>query len=108
MSTWHRCGILVPSRLATSQMVSPGAAATVLPSRMNSIRSVISDVLAEIGQQVVHRIGRRLPEAADRGVAQHRLEVTDRRLVERRLFLQQVDQLARALAARRALAAALV
>src|ERR1700722_1016323 len=98
----------VPSRLATSQIVSPLSATTVLPSSVNSILSVISDVLAEMHQQVIDRIGCGLAEATDRRIAHHRLQIAQGRLVERACLLQQRNHLARSLAARRALAAALV
>src|SRR5580704_15247137 len=98
----------VPSRLATSQIVSPLSATTVLPSSVNSILSVISDVLAEMHQQVIDRIGCGLAEAANRRIAHHRLQIAQRRLVESACFLQQRDHLARSLAARRALAPAFV
>src|SRR5258707_6318367 len=92
----------VPSRLATSQIVSPLSATTALPSRVNSILSVISDVLAEMHQQVIDRIGRGLTEAANRRIAHDRLQVAQRRLVQNTFRLQQRHHLAPSLAAPRA------
>src|SRR3546814_710804 len=89
-------------------MVSSAAAETVLPSRVNTTGFAISEVLAEMPQQVTDGVGRGLAEPADRCVARHRFEVADRRLVERALLLEQRHHLAGALAARRALAAAFV
>src|SRR5260370_40203552 len=96
----------VPSRLATSQIVSPWSAATVLPSSVNSILSVISDVLAEMHQQVIDRIGRSLPEAANRRIAHDRFQIAQGRLVQNAFPLQQRHHLSCSLAARRALAPA--
>src|SRR5260370_13907731 len=90
----------VPSRLATSQIVSPLSATTVLPSRLNSILSVISDVLAEMHQQVIDRIGRGLAEAADRRIAHHCFQIAQRRLVQNAFLLQQRHHLAPSLAPR--------
>src|SRR5258708_40295772 len=98
----------VPSRLATSQIVSPLSATTVLPSSVNSTLSVISGVLAEMHQQVIDRIGRGLTEAANRRVAHDCFQIAQGRLVERAFPLQQRNHLACSLAARRALAAAFV
>src|SRR6185312_3253727 len=108
MLTWHRCGISVPSRLATSQIVSPSAATTGLPSRVNSTVPAISELLTEVRQQMVDRVWRGLAEAADGRIAHHGFEVAQRGLVERAVLLQQRHHLAGALAARRALAATLM
>src|SRR6185312_12752477 len=105
MLTWHRCGISVPSRLATSQIVSPSAAWTGLPSRVNSIVPAISELLTEVRQQMVDRVWRGLAEAADGRIAHHGFEVAQRGLVKRAVLLQQRHYLAGAFAARRALAA---
>src|SRR5258708_40024334 len=96
----------VPSRLATSQIVSPLSATTALPSRVNSILSVISDVLAEMHQQVIDRIGRGLTEAANRRIAHDCLQIAQRRLVQNAFRLQQRPHPAPSLAAPPAPAAA--
>src|SRR5471032_913927 len=91
-------------------MLSPAAALTVLPSSTNSTAAFFSDamseILAEMQQQMVHRIGCGLAKATDRGVAHHRLEVAQPLLIESALFLQQRHHLAGSLTARRALATA--
>ena len=40
---WHRCGMVVPSRCATCQIVSPGAAVTVRPSSVNRMSSAMRE-----------------------------------------------------------------
>src|SRR5262252_3057078 len=73
-STWQRCGISRPSRLATSQIVSPGAAVTGFPSRVKAIRSAMSEILSEQLEQMIHGVRRGLSQAADRRVAHDGLE----------------------------------
>src|SRR6185312_14327791 len=100
--------MLVPSRFATSQMVSPSAAVTSLPSRVNSIVPAISEVLTEMRQQMIDRIWRRLAQAADGRVPHHGFKVAQGGFVKRAILLQQGDHLSGSLPARRALAATLM
>src|SRR5690606_15870554 len=98
----------VPSRLATSQMVSPSAAVTGFPSSVKVILLVISKIVPEMSEKVVDRIGRSLSQPADGRIAHHQFEVTDGSLVGAAFLLQQCDHLFGAFAAWRALAAAFV
>src|ERR1041384_397976 len=92
---WHRCGIVTPCFLAVSMIFSSGRPITVCPLSLNSMgiiasccvvtRSISLHLLREVAHHGQRGIGRRLPEAADRGV-HHRL---------RQLFQQRLVPLAR-------------
>ena len=102
---------------ATCQMVSPARASTSRPSSVNVIGFIVvigshhcpaaCQILAEILEHAAQRIGRRLAEAADRGVAHRGGQLVQQRLVPRP-GCHQLDGLLGADAAGRALAAAFV
>src|SRR5689334_2986683 len=104
-----------PWRAAAWMMVSPAKAEIVSPFSLKSIVSAlaarsfsfISDLVRKMLGDAADRIGRRLPQAADRRVGHG-----DRELLQERLVplprLHQARRLRGADAARRALAARLV
>ena len=76
----------MPSRLATSQIVSPSAAVTDFPSRVNVICFVISKIIPEMRQQVVYWIGRSLAKSANGRVTHDHFKVAYRGVVGRALL----------------------
>src|SRR5688572_15646364 len=78
---WHRCGTATPCFLAVRMMGSSGRPTTVSPLSLNSIgiiascwlatRSMSAHLVGKVSHYGERRVGRRLPETADRGIHHH-------------------------------------